>query len=78
MKTIAITIDERTLESVDALVASSDRLRNRSAVIRTAIQEFAEREHRRREEERERQVFRKHRQRLARQARALIGSQARA
>ena len=78
MKTIAITIDERTLKSVDELIAHSEHLRNRSAVVRTALQEFAERERRRQIEEREREILRKHRQRLARQARALIADQARA
>jgi metal-responsive CopG/Arc/MetJ family transcriptional regulator len=78
MKTIAITIDERTLKSVDELIAHSEHLRNRSAVVRTAVQEFAERERRRQAEEREREIFRKHRRRLSHQARALIAEQARA
>ena len=78
MKTIAITIDERTLKSVDELIAHSEHLRNRSAVVRTAVQEFADRERQRQAEEREREIFRKHRRRLSRQARALIANQARA
>lgn len=78
MKTIAIAIDERTLKSVDELIAHSEHLRNRSAVVRMALQEFAERERRRQIEEREREIVRKHRQTLARQARALIADQARA
>jgi Arc/MetJ-type ribon-helix-helix transcriptional regulator len=77
MKTIAISIDERTLQNVDELVAKSDRWGNRSAVIRAAVQELAERERRRRDEERERELFHRHRRRLARQARALIADQAR-
>ena len=77
MKTIAITIDEGTLRSVDELVARSEHLRSRSAVVRTALREFAERERRRQAEERDRAVFRKHRGRLSRQARALIAEQAR-
>lgn len=77
MKTIAISIDKGTLESVDELVAESDRLRSRSAVIRMAVQEFAERERQRQIEERERAILRQHRRRLARQARALIADQAR-
>jgi Arc/MetJ-type ribon-helix-helix transcriptional regulator len=77
MKTIAITVDEDTLSSVDALVATSSRLRNRSAVVRAALRDFTEREQRRQTEEREREILRKQRQRLARQARALIAEQAR-
>ena len=78
MKTIAISIDESTLRCVDELIAHSEHLRNRSAVVRTAVREFAERERRRQTEEREREIFRKHRRRLSRQARALITDQARA
>lgn len=78
MKTIAITIDTETLTSIDELIAHSEHLRNRSAVVRTALHEFAERERRRQAEECEREIFRKHRRRLSRQARALIADQARA
>jgi Arc/MetJ-type ribon-helix-helix transcriptional regulator len=77
MKTIAITIDEYTLEKVDALVAASSRMRNRSAAIRQAIQEFAERELRRQAEERERGILRQHRRRLAGEARGLVRTLAR-
>lgn len=77
MKTIAITIDEDTLGKVDELVAASDHMPNRSAAIRQAIREFAERELRRQGEERERVVLRKHRRRLASEARALVRVQAR-
>jgi metal-responsive CopG/Arc/MetJ family transcriptional regulator len=77
MRAIAVSIDEKTLERVDALVASSHHLRNRSAVVRAAVRAFAEDELRRQSEEHERTVLHKNRQRLARQARALIGAQAR-
>ena len=76
MKTIAITIDERTLELLDELKDGSSR-RSRSALVRTALREFAERECRRQVEAKDSAVFRKHRRRLARQARALISEQAR-
>ncbi|MCK6555035.1 ribbon-helix-helix domain-containing protein [Candidatus Binatia bacterium] len=76
MKTIAISIDESTLETVDRLVAGSSLLRTRSAVVRVAVRAFAADELRRLAEEREREVVRKHRQRLSRQARALIAEQA--
>jgi metal-responsive CopG/Arc/MetJ family transcriptional regulator len=77
MKTIAITIDETTLKLLDELAAALPRSRNRSALVRTAVREFAEREHQRNVEAREHEVLRKHRKRLARQARALIAEQAR-
>jgi metal-responsive CopG/Arc/MetJ family transcriptional regulator len=77
MKTIAITIDEGTLKNVDELIAHSQHLHNRSALVRTAVREFAERERQRQTEEHERAIFHKHRRRLSRQARALIAEQAR-
>jgi metal-responsive CopG/Arc/MetJ family transcriptional regulator len=75
MKTIAVTIDESTLKLLDEL--SNGMSRSRSALVRTALREFAEREHRRETEAKESAVFRKHRRRLAQQARALISEQAR-
>jgi Arc/MetJ-type ribon-helix-helix transcriptional regulator len=77
MKTIAISIDEGTLEKVDQLVERSARLRNRSTAIRLAIREFAERELKRQSDDREREILHRHRRRLARQARALVREQAR-
>ena len=77
MKTIAVTVDEVTLKVLDELTDASPRLRSRSAVVRTALREFAERERRREIEAKEGEVFRKHRKRLARQARILISEQAR-
>ena len=77
MKTIAISIDANTLRVLDELIAASPRHRSRSAVVRTALREFAERVRRREIEAREAEVFRTHRKRLARQARMLIAEQAR-
>jgi len=77
MKTIAVTIDDATLKLLDELTNTSLRLRSRSALVRTALREFAERERRREIEAKDGEVFRKHRKRLARQARALISEQAR-
>jgi Arc/MetJ-type ribon-helix-helix transcriptional regulator len=77
MKTIAVTMDETTLELLDQLTATSPKVRNRSAAVRIAVREFAERERRRESEAREDKVFQKHRKRLARQAEALIAEQAR-
>ena len=77
MKTIAVTIDETTLKLLDELAKTSPRLRSRSALVRAALREFAERQQRREIEAKESEVFRKHRKRLARQARVLISEQAR-
>jgi Arc/MetJ-type ribon-helix-helix transcriptional regulator len=80
MKTIAVSIDERTIELLDALVGMPgegfDR-RSRSAVVRAAVREFAERESRCRIEARESDILKRNRKRLGRQARALITEQAR-
>jgi len=75
MKTIAITIDEAMLESLDRLAGSHDAP-NRSKVIRAAVGEYLLRLARVAEEERERDVFRRHRGRLQRQAAALVKEQA--
>lgn len=78
MKNIAITIDEPTLRAVDRLVRSRDgRFTNRSAVLREAAKRLvAETEHEK-ELEREREIFRRHRRQLARDAAALVRAQAR-
>jgi len=57
-------------------VEPSVRLRNRPAVVRLALREFAERERRKQSEEREREILRKQRRLLAGQQRALIADQA--
>ena len=77
MKTIAVTVDEVTLKLLDELTGTSPRLRNRSALVRTALREFAERERRQSAEAKDGAVFQKHRARLARQARRLVAEQAR-
>lgn len=77
MKTIAITIEEATLKCLDELAMASPRPRSRSALVRAALREFLERERQREIEALEHKVLRKHRKRLARQARALIREQAR-
>jgi len=77
MKTIAVTVDEATLKVLDELTEGSMRFRSRSALVREALREFGERERRRQIEAKDGEVFRKHRKRLARQARALISEQAR-
>ena len=77
MKTIAVTVDEATLNLLDELTDTSPRFRNRSALVRTALREFAERERRRVVEAKDGALFQKHRARLARQARLLVAEQAR-
>ena len=78
MKTIAITIDEPTLQRIDHLLAvESTSWKSRSEVVRQAVHEFVARLERMGEEERERKVFRRHRSRLNRQAAALVKEQAR-
>lgn len=76
MKTIAMTIDETTLNLLDELAASSPRHRSRSALVRVAIREFAEREQKRKNEAHESEILHKHKKSLARQTRALIAEQA--
>ncbi len=76
MKTIAITIDEDTLDLVDAMNRSSRSFRSRSALIRAAIRAYVAHEREQRVEARERQVIRKHKRLLDRQLRALVKEQA--
>jgi metal-responsive CopG/Arc/MetJ family transcriptional regulator len=77
VKTIAITIDEDVLERLDRLARRSGEARmNRSRLIRQAVREHVLRLERQAEDEREAAIVRRHRGRLARQARALIREQA--
>ena len=77
MKTIAITMDEATLEQVDRLVRSgAGASRNRSQLIREAVHAHVARLERLADDEREGAVVRRHRGRLARQASALVSEQA--
>jgi Arc/MetJ-type ribon-helix-helix transcriptional regulator len=76
MKTIAITVDEETLDLIDRLHRSSHRFRSRSALVRAAIRAFAAQEHERRSREREAQVIRENKRLLDRQLRALVKEQA--
>jgi len=77
MKTMAVTIDEPTLKLLDELAAASPQPCSRSALVRAAVRKFAERERQQETEVREHEILRKHRRLLARQARALVGEQAR-
>ncbi|MXW00574.1 MAG: ribbon-helix-helix protein, CopG family [Holophagales bacterium] len=76
MRTIAVTIDEATLDRVDELTASSDRYSSRSALVRAALSGYVARERRRREEDRERRIIREHKEALADELTALVAEQA--
>ena len=77
MRTIAITIEEATLDRIDQLIKRGGlHSRNRSEVIRQAVREYIARLERPVEEEQERDIFRRHRRRLERQAAALVKEQA--
>ena len=76
MKTIAITIDETTLQLLDELAVSSPQRKSRSALVRTAIRGFAEQQRRRKTEADEDRILRANRKRLAREAKALVAEQA--
>ena len=77
MKTIAITIDNETLQNIDRLLSREGKVwRSRSHIIRKSVQEFVARLEQMMEEERERKIFRRHRTRLNRQAAALVKGQA--
>ena len=72
-----IAIDEATSKLLDKLSETSSRRRSRTALVRAALREYVERERRRATEIKDGAIFRKHRKRLARQARVLISEQAR-
>jgi metal-responsive CopG/Arc/MetJ family transcriptional regulator len=86
VKTIAITIDEPTLQAIDRIASGATRGRtrarsagappNRSKLIRTALQEFVARHERETREASERAVLARHKDRLAKQAAALVADQA--
>jgi predicted transcriptional regulator len=72
-----IAIDEATSKLLDELTETSSRRRSRAALVRMALRQYAETQRRRETEAKDGEVFRKHRKRLARQARVLIMEQAR-
>ncbi len=77
MKTIAITIDDQTLNSIEEILKSSPaRGKSRSRITREAIKDFVAREQQQKREARERKILNKQRNRLACQAQALISEQA--
>lgn len=77
MKTIAITIDESTLETIDGLLRTNDAPgKNRSQIVRRALREYLARLEQTADEKREGEVFHRNRLRLKQQALALIKEQA--
>ena len=82
MKTIAISVDEASLAALDRMahVAGRDkggkRATNRSAVVRRALQEFISRQRRHEREEGDRRILAANRERIGRQAKALVAEQA--
>jgi predicted transcriptional regulator len=76
MKPMTITIDEETIRKLDEVAAALPGVRSRSALVRTAIRDFIDRERQRQLEAHERDILRRHRQKLKRQAVALIQEQA--
>ena len=86
MRVVSVSIDEDTLAAVDRLLASGPAAgkrsqanrhgKNRSALVRRALQEFLARREKTTREDRERRILAANRERLAREAAALVGEQA--
>lgn len=75
MKTIAISIDEPTLQRIERASGPGGSI-NRSKLIRTAVSDYLDRLERAADDEREAAILRRHRARLTRQAAAAIRTQA--
>ena len=80
MKTIAVSIDEGTLAALDRMTARGTRgMRgrgsSRSELVRRALHDFLESQVRAEREARERGAIARHKDRLARQAAALVEEQ---
>jgi metal-responsive CopG/Arc/MetJ family transcriptional regulator len=77
MKTIAITIDDETLDRIERMSGrGTEKARNRSQLIRDAVKDYVSRLERAANDQREAAVVRRHRTRLTRQATAAVRSQA--
>jgi len=73
MKTIAVTIDEKSLARLKELEATEDK--NRSELVREALSLYLSERERREQEHKEAEIFRRNRKKLQRQAAALIYEQ---
>jgi metal-responsive CopG/Arc/MetJ family transcriptional regulator len=67
----------KSSQILDELAASSRQPQSRSALVRVAVREFAQRQRQQESEAQEHQVLQKHKKPLARQAWALIAEQVR-
>jgi metal-responsive CopG/Arc/MetJ family transcriptional regulator len=77
MKTIAITIDENTLEWIDRMLEQQAAPgKNRSQVIRRAVREYLINLQQEAEQAREKEIFHRNRRLLKQDALALIREQA--
>jgi metal-responsive CopG/Arc/MetJ family transcriptional regulator len=77
MRTIAITIDDDLLARLDRLASGAGQgAPNRSRLVREALHDYLTRIEQLAEQEREAAVVHRHRDRLARQAKALVYEQA--
>jgi metal-responsive CopG/Arc/MetJ family transcriptional regulator len=76
MKTIAISIDEPTLDALDRLVQKGRVRGKRSELVREALVEFLARRQGLEHEAIERAAIKQHRSLLARQAKAMVAEQA--
>ncbi len=75
MKTIAITIDDGSLEQLDELARRSGE--SRSRVVRLALRDYLSRAQQAAEDSREREIIRHNRSLLQQQAAALVKEQTR-
>lgn len=64
------------MDLIDKLQGTSSEFRNRSALVRAAIREYAARVHKRIEEDRERELVHKNKDLLEKQLKALVEEQA--
>jgi len=83
MRTIAISIDEATLQALDRVATEPGGAgeegrasTNRSKIVRRALREYIERRERAAREEKERSILAANRETLAREAAALVADQA--
>ena len=77
MKTIAITIDEQSLQGIDRLARRGPPYaKSRSEIVRRAVQQYLALTEKLAEQEREKKILRQHRKQLNQQTAALVKDQA--
>ena len=78
MKTIAVTMDESLIRRIDRLSSQKGAAKtNRSRIVREAVADYLSRVEHEAEQEREQKIFRRNREKLAKQTAALVKEQAR-